>query len=40
MFEWVVSHFSKSISPTTTFKELGLSVFGIRVILGGKLGFY
>ena len=35
----VVSHFSKSISQTTTFWELGLGSFGIRVILRGKLGF-
>ena len=33
----VVSHFSKSISPTTTFWELGLGFFGVRVILRGKL---
>ena len=36
----VVSHFSKSISQTTTFWELGLGFFGIRVILRGKSGFY
>ena len=36
----VVSHFSKSISQTTTFWELGLGLFGIMVILKGKLGFY
>ena len=36
----VVSHFSNSISPTTTFWELGLGFFGIRVILRGKLGLY
>ena len=37
---WIVSHFSKSISQTTTFWELGLGFFGIRVILRGKLGSY
>ena len=40
LFQVVVSHFSKSISQTTTFWELGLGVFGIRVILKGKLGLY
>ena len=35
-----MSHFSKSISQTMTFWELGLGLFGIRVILRGKLGFY
>ena len=36
----VVSRFSKSISQTTTFWELGLGVFGITVILRGKFGLY
>ena len=36
----VLSHFSKSISQTMTFWELGLFFFGIRVILRGKLGLY
>ena len=36
----VVSHFSKSISQTTTVWELGSGVFGIRVMPRGKLGFY
>ena len=36
----VVSHFSKSISQTTTFWKLGSVFFGIRVILGEKLGLY
>ena len=36
----VVSHFSKSISQTTTFWELGLGFSGIRVILWGTLGLY
>ena len=35
-----VSHFSKSISLTTTFWESGLGFFGIRVVLRGKLGLY
>ena len=34
------AHFSKSISQTTTFWELGLGFFGIRIILTGKLGLY
>ena len=34
----LLSHFSKSISQTTTFWELGLGFFGIRVKLRGKLG--
>ena len=37
---WAVSHFSKSISQTTTSWELVLGLLGIRVILRGKLGFY
>ena len=36
----VVPHFSKSISQTMTFWELGLGLSCIRVILRGKLGFY
>ena len=35
-----MSHFSKSISQTTTFWELGLGLFSIRIILRGKLVFY
>ena len=35
-----MSHFSKSISQTTSFWELGLGLIGVRVILRGKLGFY
>ena len=38
--ESVAPHFPKSISPTTTFWELGLGFFGIRVILRGKSGFH
>ena len=36
----VLSHFSKSISQTTSFWELGLGLFGIRVVLRGKSGIY
>ena len=36
----VVSHFSNSISQTTTFWDLRLGFFTIRVILKGKLGLY
>ena len=32
--------FSKSISQTKTFWELGIGSIGIRVILRGKLGIY
>ena len=35
----VVFHFSKTISQAMTFWELGLGLFGIRVIQRGKLGF-
>ena len=35
-----LSHFSKTISQTTTFWKSGLGFLGIRVILRGKLGFY
>ena len=36
----VVHYFSKTISQKTTFWKLGLGLFGIRVILRVKLGFY
>ena len=35
----VVSHFSKTISQTTTFWKLGLGLLDLRVILGGNYGF-
>ena len=37
---WIVFHFSKSILETMTFKEFGLGLLEIRVILRGKIGFY
>ena len=35
----VVSHFSKTISQTTTFWELGLDFFGIKVTFKGNEGY-
>ena len=35
----VVSHFSKTISQTMTFWELGLGLLEVRVILRGISGF-
>ena len=44
MLNLVVSHFSKTISQTPTFWELGLGLglglLEVRLILRGKLGFY
>ena len=40
MITTVVSHFSKTISQTMTFWELGLGFFGIRVIIRGQFAFY
>ena len=40
LFFYALSHFSKTISQTRTFWELGLDLLEVRVILRGKLLFY
>ena len=35
-----MSHFSETVSPRTSFWELGLGLLGVRVLPRGKLGFH